>query len=86
MNVRRAIRLLAAVNLLFAATAARAGAVLTVINTSDTASGSLRQAIFEAGDGDSIVFDIPTSDPGCDRSLYDQPDKRRSVDNEEPAD
>ena len=43
-------------------------AVLTVSNTSDLGSGSLRQAIIDSnssfGVRDTIVFNIPTSDPG----------------------
>ena len=42
------------------------GAAVTVINTNDNLAGSLRQAIQDANAGDSIVFNIPTSDPGFD--------------------
>ena len=40
--------------------------VLTVTDTSDSASdtGSLRYAILNAQNGDTIGFDIPTTDPG----------------------
>lgn len=35
-----------------------------VINTQDNGAGSLRQALLKAREGDTIRFDIPTSDPG----------------------
>jgi hypothetical protein len=35
----------------------------TVINTNDNGAGSLRQALLKAQNGDTITFDIPTSDP-----------------------
>lgn len=40
--------------------------VLTVTDTSDSSSdtGSLRYALMNAQDGDTVDFDIPTSDPG----------------------
>lgn len=41
-------------------------ATLTVYNTNDSAARSLRQAIADAAAGDTIVFDIPTSDPHYD--------------------
>lgn len=41
----------------------RAGSV-TVTNTNDALGGSLRQAIQDANPDDSIVFNIPTSNPG----------------------
>ena len=37
---------------------------LIVTNTKDQGAGSLRQAVQNARDGDTITFDIPTSDPG----------------------
>jgi hypothetical protein len=37
---------------------------LTVTNTNDSGPGSLRQAIHDAASGDSIDFNIPTSDAG----------------------
>ncbi len=42
--------------------------VLNVTDTGDSASdtGSLRNAILNAQNGDTIAFDIPTSDPGYD--------------------
>ena len=46
-----------------AITSARA-ATLTVTNTKDSDAGSLRQAISDAAAGDTIVFQIPTSDRG----------------------
>ena len=39
-------------------------AILTVTNTNDNLAGSLRQAIRDANSGDTIVFNIPTNDPG----------------------
>ena len=39
-------------------------AVISVTNTNDSLSGSLRQAIQDATSGDTIHFQIPTSDPG----------------------
>src|SRR6187551_1100782 len=43
-------------------------ATLTVTTTADSISGSLRQRIFSAAAGDTILFQIPTSDPGYDPS------------------
>lgn len=40
-------------------------AVLTVTNTTDNGSGSLRQVIATASPGTTIRFDIPSSDAGC---------------------
>ena len=57
------IRLFIFLMLLSAATSLRA-ATITVTNTHDALGGSLRQAIQDANPEDSIVFDIPTSDPG----------------------
>lgn len=37
---------------------------ITVTNTNDTLAGSLRQAILDANPNDTIVFKIPTTDPG----------------------
>ena len=53
----------ACIGLLLSA-ASLCAAVVTVTNTNDAGSGSLRQAILDANPGDSIVFNIPTSDPG----------------------
>jgi CSLREA domain-containing protein len=39
---------------------------VTVTNTTDHSAGSLRQAILDANAGDTVTFDIPTSDPGYD--------------------
>ena len=39
---------------------------VAVINTHDALAGSLRQAIQDAGPGDTIVFQIPKSSPGYD--------------------
>ncbi len=44
---------------------AQAGQVV-VTNTKDSLVGSLRQAVQDANAGDTIVFQIPTSDPGYD--------------------
>ncbi len=44
-----------------------AGAVLTITNTNDSGAGSLRQAVADADQangGDTIVFNIPATDPG----------------------
>src|SRR4051812_34306373 len=41
-------------------------ASVAVINTNDNLAGSLRQAIQDANPGDTIVFNIPASDPGFD--------------------
>jgi predicted outer membrane repeat protein len=40
-------------------------AIITVTNTADSGPGSLRQAIAAAPGGDTINFNIPPSDPGC---------------------
>jgi CSLREA domain-containing protein len=58
-------RLFTSITLLILVASVRAGTV-TVTNTNDALSGSLRQAIQDANPDDSIVFDIPTSDPGYD--------------------
>ncbi len=39
---------------------------LVVFNANDSLAGSLRQAILNSAAGDTIVFHIPTSDPGYD--------------------
>ena len=49
---------------LLSAAVSPGAATVTVTNTSDAGSGSLRQAILDANPSDTIVFDIPTSDPG----------------------
>jgi hypothetical protein len=43
-------------------------AVLIVSNTQDALAGSLRPTVATAGAGDTIEFNIPTSDPGYDTS------------------
>lgn len=43
-------------------------ATLVVINTHDRLAGSLRQAIQDAAPGDTITFNIPTSDAGYNAS------------------
>src|SRR5688500_9288893 len=40
------------------------GATVPVTNTMDKLAGSLRQAIQDANSGDTVVFQIPTSDLG----------------------
>src|SRR3954454_12259677 len=40
------------------------GGTVTVTTTADGVAGSLRTAIQNAVSGDTIVFQIPTSDPG----------------------
>ncbi len=42
------------------------GATIPVYKTTDQLAGSLRQAIINSNAGDTIVFQIPTSDPGYD--------------------
>src|SRR3954453_6331566 len=54
--------LMGAIALLFVSKVHAASVV--VVNTHDNLAGSLRQAIKDADPGDTIVFDIPTSDPG----------------------
>src|SRR3954466_4115358 len=71
---RRLARTVAAVGLfrgfpalsLLASASALSAATLTVINTNDNLAGSLRQTIQDANPGDTIVFNIPTNDPGFD--------------------
>jgi hypothetical protein len=48
---------------LTAFSAATNGAIVSVFNTNDNLAGSLRQAIQDASNGDTIVFQIPMSDP-----------------------
>ncbi|MFL6536741.1 MAG: choice-of-anchor Q domain-containing protein, partial [Chthoniobacterales bacterium] len=43
---------------------------LVVTNTNDNLAGSLRQMIQDAGAGDTIVFNIPTSDPGYNATTH----------------
>jgi Putative Ig domain len=57
--------LVAFTGVMLMAAATKAGTI-AVTNTNDSLAGSLRQSIQEASPGDSIVFQIPTSDP-----LYD---------------
>src|SRR5215204_7777368 len=42
---------------------------INVTNTNDNLAGSLRQAIQDAAPGDTIVFGIPTSDPGYNATI-----------------
>ena len=62
-----AVAILAPLHLVHAAT-------FTVINTSDSGAGSLRQAILDANASGApphtIVFNITTSDPGFDLSVF----------------
>ena len=51
---------------LIAASPKAQGTVLIVTNTRDTGIGSLRNTVAEAVAGDTVEFDIPTSDPGYD--------------------
>ncbi len=50
----------------FLTVAAAHGALIPVYNTNDQLVGSLRQAILDAdpAGGDTIVFQIPATDPG----------------------
>jgi hypothetical protein len=41
-----------------------------VVNTNDSGAGSLRQALLDAQDGDSIGFNIPTSDSGYNAGVW----------------
>lgn len=41
-----------------------------VTNTYDNGAGSLRQALVNAQDGDTIAFNIPTSDPGYNGRIW----------------
>ena len=46
--------------------------VMVVTNTQDSGEGSLRQAILDAEErvgSDTVVFNIPTSDPGYNQVL-----------------
>jgi hypothetical protein len=47
-------------------------ATIAVVNTNDALAGSLRQAIQDANPGDTIIFQIPTTDPGYEatRAIY----------------
>lgn len=54
---------LAVAVLLFFAATETWGATLVVRNTNNNLAGSLRQAIQDAAPGDTIVFQIPTTDP-----------------------
>ena len=46
------------------------GASSTVTNTNDSGTGSLRDAILKACPGNTITFNIPTSDPGFSGGIY----------------
>lgn len=50
--------------ILLSAAASLHAATITVTNTNDSLAGSLRQAILNAQPNDTIVFAIPTTDPG----------------------
>jgi hypothetical protein len=63
MKNRLTTNVLTSITLLLTAVSLGA-ATVTVTNTNDAGSGSLRQAILDASPNDSIVFDIPTNDPG----------------------
>lgn len=41
-----------------------------VINTKDGGAGSLRDALVSVGDGGTVTFNIPTSDPGYSSGVY----------------
>ena len=62
MKQRLTNRLLIFIAILTAVASLRA-ATVTLTNSNDALSGSLRQAIQDANPNDSITFDIPTSDP-----------------------
>ena len=63
MKKHLTILFLTCARMLLTATLLQAANV-TVTNTNDDGSGSLRQAILDANPSDTIAFDIPTSDPG----------------------
>jgi CSLREA domain-containing protein len=63
MKNRLTSNVLTSVTLLLAAISLPAASV-TVTNTQDALAGSLRQAILDANPSDTIVFKIPTTDPG----------------------
>ena len=44
-------------------------AIVPVFNTNDAFAGSLRQALQDAPPGSTIIFQIPTTDPGYDATL-----------------
>ena len=64
---RLTVILLSTVLIALAAVSTQA-AILFVSNTQDSGAGSLRGTVAAAGAGDTIVFNIPTSDPGYDPS------------------
>jgi hypothetical protein len=59
---------LVAVSLLFVPLSLKAATTHTVTNTLDSGTGSLRTVISNAAAGDTIVFNIPTTDAGYDAS------------------
>ena len=60
-----AMRLLLGVVLIFvAASTPLQAAILFVSTTQDSGAGSLRGTVAAAAAGDTIVFNIPTTDPG----------------------
>jgi hypothetical protein len=66
-TARLTVILLATVITALAAVSTEA-AILFVSNTQDFGAGSLRGTVAAAGAGDTIVFNIPTSDPGYSTS------------------
>src|ERR1043165_6678954 len=66
----RAFSLALAAAGLFALVDRTSAATIPVTNTNDSGTGSLRQAITDAQPGDTILFDIPTSDPAYDASAH----------------
>jgi hypothetical protein len=60
------MRNLAAASILLACATIGQSATIPVTTTSDSVAGSVRQAIQSAAAGDTIVFQIPTTDPGYD--------------------
>ena len=66
-TARLSVILLSTVLIALAAVSSQA-AILFVSNTQDFGAGSLRGTVAAAVAGDTIVFNIPTSDPGYSTS------------------
>jgi hypothetical protein len=66
--VRKFRALLVSSVILALASVSAHSAVLTVTNTQDAGSGSLRAAVTAAMSGDTIEFNLPTTDPGYNNS------------------
>jgi len=67
-STRVLVKLLALSLVLFSSAASAVPQIFTVTNTADAGAGSLRQAILDANENtgaDTIAFNIPGSDSGC---------------------